>query len=172
MTGSAKRFPIWVPQIRVPIIEEMRHDRSDKLFRVSNGTIATTVGSADIDQTFQGLLVAALSGTVAGGSETVCGRFDWDFVLDLYGLHPTTASTKDLTKDHKVAPVAPPSLQRKSELIEGKDTPSLPSTQAQPQSALIPDKKPENLTVGGKPPVMNLASSVPDLGQMKRWTLI
>lgn len=93
-TNVVDRFPFWTASAEVKMIEDMQASRSDKLFRTTTaGTAIVTAGSnnnADIELYFQGG-ISAIHDVAQTASVQILGRYRWRFVLDLYGLCPTTA---------------------------------------------------------------------------------
>jgi len=85
-TSRSMRFPIWTPNVRVPLIEEKKNCGADKLYEnLAYSTPATGAKSnADLLLLYQGIVTAFHN--TPGAASNVYGNYRWEFVLDLYGL--------------------------------------------------------------------------------------
>jgi len=87
------RFPVWTPQLRIKLIDDMKTTRADELHELTSVDTSITLdlaSNADIVMYTQGA-VMAVSDIVSTGTATVYGRFRWEFVIDLYGFSTQSA---------------------------------------------------------------------------------
>lgn len=87
VNASSVRFASWEPDVDIPFIDQMRHDRADELWYVTpqNDTVTIT-NAAEMRMAFQGCIMSALK-TLPTAAETIYGDMLYSFVLDLYGLN-------------------------------------------------------------------------------------
>jgi len=178
MSNRSMRFPPWVSQVDVPLISERKSGPSDELWNNMVADISLTTVTDATKNTYAQGLVEFLTHTDAWTTTVLLGKYEWEFVLDLYGMMPYQGETTPLLSrpSREPRPQAPESKQDKP-LQESKAEPATPASSptAPVVQSLPPSKeaKPSDLTPAGETPrVSGLSSSVPDLRAGKRWTLI
>ena len=91
-TQRMARFPAWTPSIVIKLIEDMKSTPADKLFmltEIATAISSASVSTADLALFFQGG-VAAITDIAQTASVQKHGRWQWSFVLDLYGFSSQT----------------------------------------------------------------------------------
>jgi len=94
-TRIATRIPAWTPRRVIWLINDMKTSISDRLHsctQAGTGIGVATLANADAEMYFQGG-IAAIHDIGQGVTPNILARYRWIFVLDLYGLSPTTADS-------------------------------------------------------------------------------